>query len=206
MSVICSTTCGESVVPAEYHDLCDSKKRRHGYTYFGLIDCTYQFIDILDPDEWETARTAGDIIVSPPGILDIPVPTQASFDATGCGMKLTGLKSYAINFLTYWQHEDLNDFEFFDAIDRGYAGYRLFWWDCRDAFYLDRDWVDAIKAWSSGALTIAGDSPGFEFSVSQTPWPIEGEEKLSQWSLGLVVETTSMIKAAFLPGVPAKLT
>lgn len=204
MSVICQTSCGEITVPAEYHE-CESNKIEHGYSYFALIDCNYQFIDILDPDEWETARGAGSIIVSPPGILDIPVPTQESIVATGCGQKLTGNKTYVINYTTYWRHPDLDDFEFFDAIDRGYAGYRLIWWDCRGAFFMEPDWVAAVKAWEAGALTIAGSNPGFEFSVTQTPWPIEGEGKLSQWSMVVEIETINMIKAAFLDGVKAVL-
>lgn len=205
MSVICSSSCAEATAPVEYHDLCDPEKIRHGYTYFALIECDYVFTDILDETEWETARTAGTIIVSPPSIIDIPVPTQESFEVTGCGMEFTGEKIYAINYLTYWMNSDLSDFEFYDAIDIGAFGYRLIWWNCQDVVFMDRNWVAAVKAWTTGALTIAADSPGFEFSVIQTPHRIAGTSNLAQWSMNLQVKTANMIKGAYLPGVTAVL-
>lgn len=206
MSVICSSSCPEATAPVEYHDLCDPAKIRHGYTYFGLMECDLVFTDILDETEWETHRTAGSIIISPPSIIDIPVPTQESFEVTGCGQEFTGEKIYALNYLSYWMNDDLDDFEFYDAIDIGAFGYRLFWWNCQDVFFIDRNWVAAVKAWTTGALTIANDSPGFEFSVIQTPHRIAGTANLAQWSMNMQVKTANMIKGAYLPGVAAVLT
>lgn len=206
MSVICATSCPGGSVPVEYHEFCDIKKKRHGKTYFALIACDYVFTDITDAAEWDTARGAGSIIVSPPGILDIPVPGLETIEITGCGQESNGEIDYALNYLTYWTADDLSDDDFFDAIFKSASGYRIIWWDCEPgAFALAPDWVTAVKA-GGGPIAIANSNPGFEFSVTQVPHQIEGEGNLSQWSMNLSVKTTQMVKRAFLAGVVAELT
>lgn len=203
MSVICTTNCGSiNTVPASYGG-CRVNQRKFGFTYFILFKCDVTWDDILDTTEWTTKLAANEVNVSPPGIIEFPTPTLNNSVVTGCGLKLPLPTLFQANYSTVDTDDDLADFSYWRNILNNYQDYRLGFLDCEDNFYLDSDWVDEI---SDGApATIASESPGLEFSVTQAPHFGDNGDGLFQWNTQFEIEKEGILEAAKLPGVAALL-
>lgn len=203
-AVICSTSCGSiQSVPAPFGG-CGIETRKWGFTKFILFKCDYEFTDILDASEWETAIAAGNINVSPPGIIDFPTPTLNSVEVTGCGLKVPLPTLFQATYTSRDTDPDnLLDFAYYENLEANVQDYRIGFLDCEDNFYLESNWVDAA---SDGApATVSDESPGFEFSLIQIPHFTNDGNGLFQWNAQFEIKKAGILKAIKLPGVPAKL-
>lgn len=193
MSVVCQTP--GSTAPSTYFSGSDLI-RKYGFNHFILIECDYQFTDILDAAEWTTAVAADSIHISPPGALIMQPPTQTSFVIEGCGRETTGEATFLIDFTTY------QDGAFTSAVPDSMvywrdlfdnaAGYNIMFLDCNNKLFVDDGWADAVGG--GAPATIANNNPGFVFSISQVPYWSEGQESLGLWTTQFTVKKTGVME------------
>jgi hypothetical protein len=195
MSALC-TGCTVSAIPQDYFN-CVNVFRRIGAKYFVLVKCDYQFTDITSAAEWTAARTAGNVVCSPPGDLTWATANFTTFDTDKCGGKAVGDITWPIDFTTYQVAADLSDFTWWEALYNGSAGWRLMTVDCNDIWTVS-------DAYATGT-TSAGNNPGLPFSITALPNPQEGEAKNAQWVTQFEVAKEGLIKRRFLPGVAAAI-
>lgn len=210
MALLCPTACGTASLVSTYFD-CTDKTRKYGGNYFLLIKCDYQFTDITDPTEWQTAVTNGDIAVSPPGSVVVNAPDASSFVIEGCGREIVGEATYTVDFTTYQVGDNTNnvpdDIVYWRDLLDGSPNYRLVLLDCNEIFRMDDGWMDAIiTAAGTPPVTISGANPGFEYSVTQIPFFAAGEEQLGVWTTQFTVKKIGMMEGALLPGIVPVLT
>lgn len=204
MSLICTGTCVTAPnVPESYYDCNSEYVRKYGASKFVLQTCDSSWTSILDTTEWTTKITADDIASSPPGILTIGEPSSDVFRRNGCGRETLGQLTYTIDYETYEAAADLDDWAYFNTLFNNAHLYRIMFLDCNGIFHLENEWVAEIA--SGAPATIAGNNPGFEFSVTQAPVQIEGDSGLSKWKMQFTVKTTKIMGMALIPGVPALL-
>ena len=204
-TALCPGTCPAPTAITGFYT-CTSVTRKADVKFFILIKCTYQFTDILDTTEWTTGITSGDIVISPPGDLDIPTPTQTDVQTT-CDTWKTGELTYDLTWTSYEVAAgDTSDIDFYDTIDGEQGLWRIMWLDCNagdERFAINRDWAAEIDATAPAAVTITGTSPGFPFSVIQKPHFVKGDGGFGTWTMGFRVRPTDnrMIVSRNLPGV-----
>lgn len=211
MSAVCSTAFGAPPdVPTSYFAGTDAF-RQFGYNYFILVSCDYQFTDIMDPSEWTTAITANDIHISPPGALIINPPDNPIVQIEGCLRETVGVNTYLVDFATYqfggFTDNASDSAKYWRDIFNNAASYHMLILDCNGMFHVADGWMDAIETGTSGAspVTIAGETPGFAFGITQTPTWVAGEADLGTWSTQFSIKKTGVIESALIPGVPAIL-
>lgn len=204
MALLCPTNCGDpGAIAARYDDCSEDVTREYGFNHFILVKCDYEFTDILDPTEWGAAVTAGDILISPAGTLTIAAPTQDTIEAEGCGRTIPGKLTYQVDFYTYQVAADLSDWAYWNDFFNYYPGWRIMFLDCNGFFYIDNAWPGVIGLGSPA--TIAGETPGMEFSVTQPPRWEAGDGRLGRWAVQFEIKTKKIMGVAALPGVPAVL-
>lgn len=204
-TLLLCTPCGEVELPENYQD-CDIEQRKRGASRFALVKCDYEFTDILDADEWETAIGANDIAVSPEGIVTINEPSADAYIVTGCGKKKVGEIVYNIQFETFATNKDLSDYDYFIKLFKHFEQYRLVLVDCNEIFHLTPAWASLVKYQDSEAAVIAAEtSPGFPFSVITPPFWAEGEGGKGKWTIQFEVITAEPFNGVYLPGVAAEL-
>lgn len=207
LTLLCADDCGaaSSDVPSNYHDPCASETRDFGVNQFGLIKCDYEFTDITDTAEWTAAVGTSDIGLMPQGITTFNAPSQNTFPVESCGRELPEEAEIDIDFATYWVDSTLLDFDYWSTIFSGFTGWNLFWIDCNGIWFFTDNWVDAINN-DPAPVTVADESPGFAFSITQTPIAVEGEGGLWQWQMQFRIKSNTVIKGTFLPGVIAAIS
>lgn len=203
MSLLCAANCQTIVedVPINYHDIClGDILRKAGWKQFVLVKCNLQFTDVLDPAEWATHLAAGDVGVSPEGTLNFNPPAQASFPIDGCGRTAPDETSLLIDYFTYQTKEDLSDFVYWKSFFRRAASFRIMPVDCNGIFYVSDNFATAIAAGSPA--TVAGESPGLEFSVPQIPIPLAGANpNFVSWTTQIQIDIVDVPCGVYLPGV-----
>jgi hypothetical protein len=202
MSLICSTACGDVTVQKSYYDCTDEFVRGFGASHFILLDCAEEFTDILDPTEWAAKITANTVHISPPGILTVGAPTSDVYQRNGCGRESLGRLTYQVDFQTYEAEADLGDWRYWNFLFRRAHQLKIILLDCEGNFYMDNNWAAAILI-GSAPLTIAGESPGYDFSVTVAPHIAEGEADKAQWVTQFQIKTPDLMGMALLPGVAA---
>ena len=210
MAAICSVACGaRPAVPVSFHDNCTDIFRKFGSNHFILIKCDYVFTDVTDPAEWTTAIAADNIHISPAGALVLNEPDNPVVQVEGCGREVVGVNTYTIDFRTYQTGVITDnvpqDVKYWRDLVANVGSYRLLMLDCSEIFTVDDGWMDAVEAAGGGAVALAGQNPGFEFSVSSIPIFVEGDESLGVWTTQFTVKKTGILEAVQLPGVPAVL-
>jgi hypothetical protein len=204
MSLICNTNCaGTQQPPEKYDDGCTDIFRKYGANHLIFIACDYQFTDMLSPAEWTAAIAAGDIHITPAGMVIPQDPTAATFVVEGCGREALGEVEQVIDFETYQTSADLADHVYYKEIFNNSRSYRVMWIDCNDIFYMETDW--AAEAALVAPATIAGSNPGFTFSLSGLPAWVAGENQKGKWKFQIKIKTNAIAGAALLPGVSAVL-
>ena len=201
MSLLC-VPCDVPVQPPQSFEDCIIELRKFGASKFALLACNYEFTDITSPAEWEAAIAAGNIAISPSGVLTIGEPEVTNFVITGCGIEAVGELNYPITFTSYSTKLDLSDYDYMiDLFDRSLS-LRLIPIDCNSIFNLTPVWSSAVKNQDSESVTASADqSPGFEFSITSPPSWIEGEGSKGQWSMSFSVKTNKPLNGVYLPGV-----
>lgn len=207
ISLLCASSCGaaSSDVPANYHDPCAFEVRKYGARQLVWIRCDYVFTDITDDAEWTAAVAADQIGVSPHGIVTLNEPSQNTFQIDGCGTEYVEEAEYDIDFQTYFVDSALLDFDYWKTVFSGFTGYRLMWFDCNGILFLTDNFANEIKT-GTPPIAVAGESPGFEFSVTKTPVPIEGEGNLWQWSTQFRIKSINVLCGVYLPDIITALT
>jgi len=204
MSLLCVADCASVIeaVPTNYHDPCEGDiLRKFGWKQFVVVSCDYQFTDLLDTDEWQAARDLGKVGISPEGRLDFNQPNQDSFEIDGCGREVADEAEILIDFGTYQTKDDLSDFDYWKSLYQRHAGYRILPVDCNGIFYISDSYKAALVA-GGGAITVAGESPGLEFSMPRTPMPLAGANpNFVYWTMQLQIKFTDVLCATYLPGV-----
>lgn len=201
MSAICSTTCGTSTLAQQYFN-CVDVFRKSGANEFILMSCSWVPADVTSATDWETAVTANEVHISPPGKLIIQPPTFDLIEIEGCGREVPGELSTLIDFETYQTQEDLSDCDYWSDLFTNFASYRIAFVDCNNSFKLSKAYTDAIKA---GNTTVAGSSPGFVFSVTIPPHELEGDGDYVKWQTQFKIKTTGVLCSVALPGVRSAL-
>lgn len=202
MSLICSTACGAAAtLPANYFNCLDNF-RKFGAKYFALMKCTWVPTDVESAAEWGTAKTAGNVMLSPPGALVQQAPTAEAFIVDGCGREVVGEVTYLFDFETHQTKDDLTDCDTWNDFFKNSAAYRIVFVDCEGNWTLSDAYTAAIKA---GASTVAGNSPGFEFSVTVVPHQVAGNGGYAKWVTQIKVKTTGVLCQSLLPGVLAAI-
>ena len=199
MSVICSATCcGLTSNPPVPYTTCNGNKKKYNYSHIVIGDCSYQFVDITDPAEWAAAKAAGSIQCMK-GKIDINAPTETVIDTDNCGGKLAVDAEYVIDFTNYYisDAEDGADATFFYELKKGAQNYWIAFLDCDLNFTLSQDYIDAIAA---SAVTVTGKTPGFSFSVPQTPHRIN-ESGIMAWKTQISIEEEDVLRDVKLAGV-----
>lgn len=204
MSVICSSSCGTiQTVPAPFAG-CNINTRKFGFNRFILFKCDEEWTDILDTDEWTTKLSANLVNVSPKGIISFPTPTLNSVVATGCGQKVPLPTLFQADYTSLdTDPTNLLDFEYYEDLEANFQDYRLAFMDCEDNFYLESNWVDEVTG--GAPATVSGETPGFEFSLTQIPHFTDNGDGLFQWNAQFEIEKSGILKAVKLPGVAALL-
>ena len=202
MSAICSVNCGPIEDAIEAYEKCKVIERAFGIAYYILIKCTYQFTNILDPAEWTAAISSKDVALSPRGTITIPPPTVTPIKATGDDIYITPPVDYQLNYNTYTTDPvNLTDYKYWSEFFKKRESYRLMWVDKNQDFFMADAWAEAVRATPGGPVTVAGLSPGFEFSITQPPVPTEGEGNRFLWQTQMQVTKDGVLQAAKLPGV-----
>lgn len=193
LSLVCATP--GSSAPLTYFSGSDVT-RRFGFNYFILIECDYVFTDILDAAEWTTAVAANSIHISPPGALVINPPTTTSFVIEGCGREIVGEATYTIDFTTYqdggFTSAVPDSMVYWRDVLNNAAGYHIMFLDCNNKLFVDDGWADEVGA--GAPATIAANTPGYEFSVSQVPYWSEGQESLGLWTTQFTIKKTGILE------------
>lgn len=203
MSLLCAEDCLTEIgsIPASYHDICvGDVLRDFGFKQVIWLRCDYEFTDILDPDEWITARDNGDVGISPEGSITINTPTQPTFVIDGCLREKAGQATIPIDYFTYQTADDLSDFDYWKTINSNAASYRIMLVDCNGIFWVSDNFKAAILL--GAPAMVAGESPGLEFSITQLPIPQPGAEPTYQiWSMQFQIKISSVPCVSYLPGV-----
>lgn len=206
MSLLCSSDCTSISAITQYCDPCDGLiTRQSGGDYVHFVDCTYQFNDVLDPAEWAQLKADGRLFSTPMGKWELPAPTVTNEKVTGCGLLVETSRTYAIPYETVCAAEDGSDFKYWCNLDKQYSNWRAIPQSCDGLFYLCDDYFDAADLGSPA--TVAGQSPGLEFSFSVSPYENrEGDiDNLVKWQMTLDLKKRGVLKGIKLPGVGAVL-
>jgi len=203
MSLLCVDDCTSvlGAIPDNYHDIClGDVLRKWGFKQFIWVACDYQFTDILDAAEWQTARDNGKVGISPEGTLSFNAPTQDTFVIDGCGREKGSEAVIAIDYTTYQTKEDLSDYTYWKTIYRNSSAYKIIVVDCNGIFWLADSYIEALAL--GAPVTVLGESPGLDFSMTGIPNPQPGANPVYQvWSMQVQLKLTDVVCAGFLPGV-----
>jgi hypothetical protein len=204
MSLICSTSCGDAPnLLASYYDCEAEKTRQFGASKFILEKCDNVWTDVLDTTEWTTKITAGDVAVSPPGVLTIGEPTIENITVDGCESTRLGRMIFPVTFETYFVESDLSDWAYWRNLLRNHNFYRMMILDCEEIFRVESNWAVEIAAGSPA--TVAGEVPGYKFNITSAPHEIEGDARKTKWKIEFEIITRDVLGMAYIPGVPALL-
>lgn len=206
MSLLCGTSCGTPAnAPSRFDDCAQDVLREFGANHFVLQTCDSAWTDILDTTEWATKIAANDLAISPAGILTINAPTQEQFELEGCGREAIGKLTYTVDFVTYQTEDDHADWTYFHTLFQSSRSWRIMFVDCNQVWMTDADWAAAvIAAGGVGPVTIAGETPGFEFSVIQAPRWEAGESDYGRWAMQFQIEIRDIIGHCNIPGAYAE--
>lgn len=205
MGLLCTTTCGTPPkLSLNYWDCTDENFREAGANHFILHTCNVAWTDLLNPTEWTTKATAGDVEISMPGIVTINEPEFTEVQVLGCGDTKVFDITYLIDFETYFADDALTDWTYWSTLFQRSNLYRITFLDCSGAFWMEPDW--AVEVRTGAPATIAGSNPGFSFDVTKPPHLVDGDGRLRKWTAQFRVRTGQRIMGqALLPGVAAVL-
>lgn len=186
-SQVCSTSCGALVnPPAQYSDICSGTVfRRYGSSFFALVKCDVNIPDPTDISAWQSLIDSGDIAVSPCGKIDIASPDVETDQISGCGNEEAIETTYNIVYTTYETADDRSDYSYFKALLANYSNQRLIWFDCDSYAFMQDEYVDFING--NSAVAPVGN-PGFEFSISSPPHPVEGSGRRVRWEVTFQID------------------
>ena len=205
MSSLCSATCctsGATTPPVAY-DTCVESTRESTVQQFILFKCDAEFTDISDPTEWQTKITAGDISVSPVGNLVVGAPAEQLHTVSYKKKKVVGSET-TMEFKTIFTADDGSDFAYFADLNQNSNGLRIAWKDASGFYYFNNAVTAAITGvvptYDLTTATGIGESPGMEFSVTQTPHTVDATGS-AEWTMTFSITEEGVRQGVLLPGV-----
>ena len=208
MSVICSTSCGvRQDVPAVYGD-CELITREWGWAIPILFKCDDTWTDILDTaasGEWAAKLTGGEVGVLPKGTITWNAPSVTTIIVDGEGSELALPLEYVLDFATIRTAEPLAngsipDYEYMAEIYANRDDYKLSFIDKNGHLLVDDAWVAQVTG--GAPATVAGESPGFDFSFTAPPNP-QPNETFFQWNMQFKIKKSTVFRAVFIDGLYA---
>lgn len=200
MGVLCASSCctTEPVVPVSFYD-CEIEFRKYGFGSFLIHACNWNPANITDATEWADAVAAGTVQCSPIGKLTLQQPTQTLVEVS-CDLEVPVDIEYLLDWESFATKGDLSDYTYYKDLFKNAINLRLIPKSCTNEFFMCDEWVEAV----GGTNTVAGSTPGFEFSVSQLPYIIE-ESGQVKWAMQFKIKTSGILCPTYLPGVEAEL-
>lgn len=210
MSLLCSSDCLATtfITLTPYCDKCAKPSiRKSGGALLHLVKCTYQFADIQDPAEWAAAVDSGDVVSLPLGKWELPAPTTTTEKVTGCGTLIETSRTYSVPFETACTSEKGDDFAFWLGVSEDCGLYRIVPQSCDGIFYICTDYFNQVYNNPADPGTVAGSSPGLEFSFSVPPYEDRAgdTDNIVYFKATLDIKSDGMIPGIKLPGVSAAL-
>jgi hypothetical protein len=199
--------CPTELVATNYSDVCVDLFRDSGATRVIYIKKDYQFTDILDLSEWETAFSNGFIGVTPKGMIEIPKPSITNEIIDGSGKTVELNRTYGVSFKTFQVGTNYADFDFWSEITSEAASYAVMILDTHGALYMDSAYAAPIRSAVASPFQVLGVSPGLDFSYSEAPANIlEGTKKDKvKWEMTLDIVHSGVMTPAVVPGLAAVL-
>lgn len=194
MSLLCVGACATDELPPAV-DPCTLAPLKTSGLSFIFIECGYQFTDITDTVEWAALIAADDAVAAPPGFWGSPLPAQTNFDIS-CGKKFQAQEGKQFVYTgSEINITDLSDQTFWKTIRDNNKSYRVLPVTCDGQFSIEDSYASAV--------TVLGESPGFEFSWIVPPdWVVvEGENNLMTWQTTLQIPAAGIVCRRYLPGV-----
>lgn len=203
MSLLCVADCGQQLeqVPSNYYNPCIGDIfREFGMKTAAVVSCDYQFANILDTAEWASAQAAGKAGLLPEGTILVNEPTNDTFVVDGCRREVANEAVLLLDYTTYQVDPALLDYDFWKDMFRRHVGFRLLPVDCNGIFWLSDNYAAALKG--APPVTVVGESPGLNFSMTKIPIPQLGDNGVNQvWSTQFQLKFTDVVCAGLLPGV-----
>jgi hypothetical protein len=199
----CQVLCdGTQTAPVNYlAGLTQYKKKKGGFTGFALIKNDLVIPDPSDLAAWTALRaTAGNIECGPCGTVDLGTPTFNT-DVDACGNDEIDETIFNITFTTkYLDPDGLEHVKYFKDFLKSYRCYNLIIFDCDGWPLLTGEYCDYLFDNTSPAPI---GSPGFSFTLTQTPTPSIGNNNREQWSFGIQIKLDGeiMLGQSLLPGL-----
>lgn len=194
------------VIPARYDDgNCDPVKRAYGYKKWAALKCGIEFADILDPLEWETKISAGDVILSPHfGTLEFG-DTTTDILQDGCGMEYDEFSEKTWTYSTFSVKKDYSDEEYWYEFKKNARGYTFIYFNCEDRVYLPDENIKLVRAAASGAA-VPMSNVGFKMSITKKPEFVEGPNgkgKSGIWKVEGKFVVDQVERSIEIPGIGA---
>lgn len=173
-------TCTVGTIPASF-TTCLTTTATACSKYAVLWKCGYQVANVLDMTELDTAIDNGDIVLLPRGNFTFPAPTQTTVDID-CEEQVAVNTSYLIDYNTSQVTSDISHYDFWKAVQKNASAYRVMFVDSHNdlnAFWVTDNYATAIDG--GAPATVAGETPGFQFSLPIIPHPVTGDGDLQNW-------------------------
>lgn len=159
---------------------------------------------MLDPTEWGTKVTAGDIIVGPLFGSFVPGDTTAATIADGCGTLYTEYAETPWTFSTPSTADDYTDEDWWDSFNKNAMGYTFGYLNCEGRLYLNDDAVTTIKAAQAVPGEAAVTNPGLQMSLTSLPTfkkGPNGDGKAGIWEVSGKFIHASVFRSVEIPGL-----
>lgn len=205
-TIVCPTGCGVELTspPASYQDLCDFSQRvKFGGSFFGLLKCGVFPTDATVLLDWQVLITAGDLVISPCGIMVAPRPDQVLAKLNNCGGEEVLKTTHIWNFETHESSDDRSEYAYWEELACSNQ-YRVVRFDCDGWMYVQ----DEYYQYATGVTIVSPvTSPGFPYTIVDVPHPEEGEGDFQKWTIGfsIVLDGCTLIKPIFVDGLYAAL-
>lgn len=186
-NLLCSDACGTLVNPPVSFELncVKPKKKKFGFRYIGFVNSNTVIADPTDKTEWQAAITGGLIALSPCGKIDFGTPSfTTSTDTNNCGETEVLETIYQPTFSTYSADPDeLSHCQYYEELVNNDC-LNVMFFDCEGNPYLTPEYRDFLNG---SGVTPTG-SPGYDFSLIQTPYPTSGEGNYEVWNFQLEIK------------------
>ena len=131
---VCAATCA-TTVPDNDFDACKIEPRKGGISRIVLVACDYDFTDITDLNEWQTAIGADDVHSTGRLKGQLVAGTATTTKLTSCDPEQVTGKVNSMTFIDYNKSATGLDFDFYDAMEETPDKFKLILVDCENDTY-----------------------------------------------------------------------
>lgn len=200
----CTVLCPPNVsAPTNFQSaLTKLDKKKFGFTGFALIRKGVVISNPSDIASW--TAVASDIECGPCGTVNLGTPSYST-DDNGCGGEEIDETIYNITITTkYLDKSGLTHVKYFRELLQTYRCYNIIVFDCDDHPILTGEYQDFLHGITT---TPPVGSPGFEFTLTQSPAPSQGNNNREQWTWGIQIKLDGeeMLGQSPIPGLYAAI-